>query len=151
MKLLSQVETGPAFVEHLDDATKVALGSLQAFDYFPMGFVKMSVCHATRYPWRDIAMAPLSSDAGVCCRKRDRNLQPDLRNHLMIELLRPHPDGGKRHAHSCSHHHVIGLDPLPRIRPAGRKLSHLYAANGSEVRTAGAASRSETRSNSCSG
>jgi FrmR/RcnR family transcriptional regulator, repressor of frmRAB operon len=45
MKLLGQIEIGPAFVEHLDDATKMALGSLQPFDDFGMGFVNVNFCH----------------------------------------------------------------------------------------------------------
>lgn len=45
VKLLGEIEAGSSFIEHLDDATKMAFGSLQPLDDFRMGFVDIVVCH----------------------------------------------------------------------------------------------------------
>jgi len=45
MKLLGEIEARTFFIEHLNDAAKMAFGALQSLDDIRMGFVNVIVCH----------------------------------------------------------------------------------------------------------
>ncbi len=45
MKLLSQIQARPAFVEHVDDTTEVTLGAPEPPDDIGMSFVNVNFCH----------------------------------------------------------------------------------------------------------
>jgi hypothetical protein len=48
VELLSKIEAGASFIEHLDDATEMAFGPLQPLDDFRMGFVNVVACHVPK-------------------------------------------------------------------------------------------------------
>lgn len=49
MKLLSEIEARPAFIEHLDDTTEVTFGPLKSLDDIWVGVMRVVVCHAGCY------------------------------------------------------------------------------------------------------